>query len=120
MNMKGNREWTEQAAMQMPNSSWKVVMVTNITMYIYHMNAHPIGEKGFVLSEADCDDDDYDDEEDDQSGDRDNDTPPPSKKSKPNGESRQIPGVSRVKKEYDNLRVFHCIAMDQEVYQIGR
>ena len=126
MNMNGNREWTEHAAMQMPNSSWRVVMVTNITMYIYHMNAHPIGGKGFVLSEADSDDDDDDDddyddeEEDDRSGDRDNDTPPPSKKSKPNGESRQIPGVSRVKKEYDNLCVFHCIAMDQEVYQTDR
>ena len=63
--MNGNREWTEHATMQMPNSSWKVILITNITMHIYYMHAHPIGGKGCILMEADNDDDDYGDDDDD-------------------------------------------------------
>ena len=65
--MAGNLEWTEHAAMQMLNSSWKVIMVTNITMYVFHMHPHPIGGKSFLLNECEEDEnsgDEYDDEND--------------------------------------------------------
>ena len=38
-------------------------------MYIYHMHTHPIGGKGYILSEADSDGDDDDDDDNDDDND---------------------------------------------------
>ena len=119
IDMTGNLEWTEHAAMQMPNSSWKVIMVTNITMYVFHMNPHPIGGKSFLLDECEEDGnsgDEYDSENDvfgDDDDDDESSQPPPCKRSK------QVSGVTTVPMNNENMCVFYCIQMHKECNQNG-
>ena len=35
-------EWIDHVGMQLPNSAWRVIMITNITFYIYHIVDHPL------------------------------------------------------------------------------
>ena len=119
IDMTGNLEWTKHAAMQMPNSSWKVIMVTNITMYVFHMNPHPIGGKSFLLDECEEDGnsgDEYD-SENDVFGDDDDDDDDESSQQPPCKRSKQVSGVTTVPMNNENMCVFYCIQMHKECNQ---
>jgi G:T-mismatch repair DNA endonuclease (very short patch repair protein) len=114
LEMSDNEEWTDHAAMQLPNSSWQVIMVTNLTLFVYHIQAHPIGGKGPCGDdeyETDDDDDDDDDDDNDDNDDADILEPPPAKKARTTSQGTSIGGVLKIPKR-NNLCVFHCLVLD--------
>ena len=43
-------EWIDHVGMQLPNSALRVISVTNITFYIYHIVDHPLGHARVMLA----------------------------------------------------------------------
>ena len=124
-NMTETSEWTDHAALQMPNSAWKIVMVTNVTFHIYHMQQHPIGGKSYIYQMTD-DEDDNDSDDDEDGSDEDHDDsddmilgPSPSKKAKTVTQKQKTAGVYRIPTDHTNLCIFNCLAMDMEVQESG-
>ena len=118
--MTDSQEWTTHAANQMPNSTWQVVMVTNIAITVYHMQAHPIGGgHDFIDDEADDDDDDdHDDDDNDDEVDASGDNVGSDREKGNRG--GKIAGVCKVPANEDNLCVFHCIDMDMDVRKFDK
>ena len=117
VHMTDSQEWTEHAANQMPNSSWQIVIVTNISLVVYHMQAHPIGG-GHDFLDDEADDGDYeDDDEDDDGVEEDKEMTTRNNHGKNHG--FKLAGVCKVPSKEDNLCVFHCIDMAMETKHSG-
>ena len=121
LDIASDNGWTEHATNQMPNSAWKVIMITNVTVYVYHLHAHPIGGFGFRMADddGDYDDDDNDEDSDEDAGSSECGGPKFTPQATGGRKGARIAGVVRVPKQNNNLCVFQCIAIDMEVEELG-
>ena len=125
LDIAADHGWTEHAARQMPNSAWKVLMIKNVTIYVHHLHAHPIGGLGFRMTDDNGDFDDDDDDDDDDDGDEGSsecgDWGFMANPGQASGGRKgvKLPGVVKVPKQNSNLCVFQCIVMHKEAEDSG-
>ena len=108
----------------MPNSSWRVVLVTIISFYVCHQHAHPIGKP---LFDSDDDVDEGDDMECDDQLDGHHENSSMSSTASETASSStttrctgtKLSGVIRVPTKSNSLWVFYCLALAKEEHPTG-